>query len=201
MPVLYGREAELSALSGALDSAARGGVELVLVRGEAGIGKTRLLSALRERAVALRFVVLEGRAGELERDVPLVPVLDALGPSERVQLGTERWRVHRELASRLASIAGGRPLLLIVADVQWADPATLEFLEHLVRRPQTGSLLIALGLRPCDAGDRLAAARRASGLVGLRVLELAGLAREAAEGLLGSVAETERARLFTASGG
>ena len=66
--------------AGALDAVARGGRRLLLVRGEAGIGKTRLLAELRERAAAQRFVVLEGRATELEHDVPLVPVLDALEP-------------------------------------------------------------------------------------------------------------------------
>ena len=64
---LYGREGELEAIAGALDAVARGERRLLTVRGEAGIGKTRLLTELRERAAAQRFVVLEGRATELER--------------------------------------------------------------------------------------------------------------------------------------
>ena len=202
MPGLYGRDAELEALDVALDAAARGARRLVLLRGEAGIGKTRLLATLSERAVAQRFVVLEGRASELERDVPFVPVLDALGPVATERLGIERWRVHRALASRLGSIAGGRPVLLVVDDVHWADPATLEFLEHLVRRPPAASLVVALGLRACAAADRLVAAQRASQAVDLLVLDVAPLERDAAEALLGEVpAGDERDRLFAASGG
>src|SRR5258706_14821204 len=75
---LHGRDAELEAIAGALDAVARGGRRLLTVRGEAGIGKTRLLGELHERAAVQRFVVLEGRATELEHDVPLVPVIDAL---------------------------------------------------------------------------------------------------------------------------
>src|SRR5258708_39936106 len=75
---LHGRDGELEAIAGALDAVARGGRRLLTVRGEAGIGKTRLLAELHERAAVQRFVVLEGRATELEHDVPLVPAVDAL---------------------------------------------------------------------------------------------------------------------------
>src|SRR5688500_2167452 len=77
---LHGREAELEAIAGALDAVARGGRRLLVVRGEAGIGKTRLLAEARERAAARRFVVLQGCATELEHDVPFVPVIDAIEP-------------------------------------------------------------------------------------------------------------------------
>src|SRR3954469_5359882 len=92
---LYGREGELEAIAGALDAVARGERRLLPVRGEAGIGKTRLLAELRERAATQRFVVLEGRATELERDVPFLPVVDAIEPrlpgaDALAALGSER---------------------------------------------------------------------------------------------------------------
>jgi DNA-binding NarL/FixJ family response regulator len=228
---LYGREAELEAIAGALDAVARGGRRLLTVRGEAGIGKTRLLAELRERAATQRFVVLEGRATELEHDVPLVPIIDALeaalpnadalaalGPERLGLLAevlpglgapgtvrgavTERWRLHRALGELLALIAAGRPLLLLVDDVHWADPATGELLEHLVRRPPADSLLVALGLRPGPAAERLLAAQRSSHAVGLVALDLRPLERGAAETLLAGVpAASERDRLFAQSGG
>ncbi|MDX6656408.1 MAG: hypothetical protein QOH62_1201, partial [Solirubrobacteraceae bacterium] len=227
---LHGRDAELEAIAGALDAAARGGPRLLAVRGEAGIGKTRLLAELRETAAAQRFVVLEGRATELEHDIPLVPVIDALeahlpGADTLAALGpqrlgllaqvlpglataaapgpvTERWRLHRALGELLELIAAGRPLLLLVDDVHWADPATRELLERLVRRPPTDSLLVALGFRPGPEAERLLAAQRSSGAVGLVSLDLRPLERDAAELLLAAIPEgSERDRRFAQSGG
>src|SRR5258706_13645412 len=111
---LHGREAELEQIAAAVDAVARGGRSAIVVRGEAGIGKTALLTSLRDQAVAQRFVVLEGRATELERDVPLLPLLDALegqlpGPAALAALGSgvERWRAHRAIGELLAGIADG----------------------------------------------------------------------------------------------
>jgi hypothetical protein len=82
------------------------------------------------------------------------------------------------------------------------DPATQELLEHLVRRPPTDSLLVALGLRPGPTAERLLAAQRSSGAVGLIALDLRPLERGAAEPLLAAVpAGSERDRLFAQSGG
>ncbi len=228
---MHGRDAELDTLERALDAVARGARRLVLARGEAGIGKTRLLSELRSRAASMRFVVLEGRATELERDVPYGPILDALGAPELVagdaaperwraqrELGAtdgarprhaahelaapERWRAQRELGARIAGVAAGRPLLLVVDDVHWADPATRELLEHLVRRPPAESLLLALGLRPGPAAEGLLAAQRAGGAFGLDVLDLRPLDRVAAEPLLAAIPEAaDRDRRFAESGG
>ncbi len=201
---MHGRDAELEALERALDAVARGALRLLLVRGEAGIGKTRLLSELAARAAAQRFVVLEGRASEHERDVPYGPLLDALGAPELAagSAGPERWRAQRALGERIAAIASGRPLLLVVDDAHWADPATGELLEHLVRRPPAESLLLALGLRPGAAADRLLAAQRAGREVGLDVLDLRPLDRAAAEPLLAGIpAAAERERRFAQSGG
>jgi DNA-binding NarL/FixJ family response regulator len=227
---LHGREAELEAITGALDAAARGGRRLLAVRGEAGIGKTRLLRELRERAEAQRFVVLEGRATELEHDVPFVPVIDALesqlpnaaalaalgperleslaevlpglSPAAALGSGTERWRLHRALGDLFELIAAGRPLLLLVDDVHWADPATQELLEHFVRRPPADSLLVAVGARAGPEAERLLTAQRSSGAVDLVPLDLRPLDRAAAEPLLAAVPPgDERDRCFAQSGG
>jgi DNA-binding NarL/FixJ family response regulator len=227
---LYGREAELEEIAGALDAVATGGRRLLTVRGEAGIGKTRLLGHLRERAAAQRFVVLDGRATELEHDVPLVPVLDAvephlpdsaalaaLGPAHTDLLagvlpglgarsaghaGAERWRLHRALGELLGVVAAERPLVLIVDDVHWADSATLEFLEHLIRRPPADSLLVALGLRPGSAADQLLSAQRSSRVLGLVALDVTPLDRAAAEPLLAGIPDAgDRDRSFAQSGG
>ena len=188
---LHGRTAELEAIAGALDAVASGEPRLLTVRGEAGIGKTRLLAELRGRAAAQRFVVLEGRATELEqrtaagadrrraraavararRPRPAGPaaaraagVRVGRGAGPRRRRGERRALATAPRAWRAARVDRRRaPALLLIDDVHWADPATLELLEHLIRRPPAESLLIALGLRPGARGrapTRRAARRR-----------------------------------------
>jgi DNA-binding CsgD family transcriptional regulator len=65
-----GRQTELDQLEGALDKLAEGSPAFISAEGEPGIGKTRLLAELRERADARGHVVLAGSAAEFERDVP-----------------------------------------------------------------------------------------------------------------------------------
>ena len=228
---LPGRAAELETAGGALDAVAVGERRLLTVLGEAGIGKTRLLAEIAEQARAARFVVIEGRATELERELPLVPVIDAaeryLGdadllsrlPADRAALlndladglgeapaeqapGGERWRLYRALAELLPLIAADRPLLLLIDDVHWADPATEELLSYLIRRPPGDSLLIALGLRPGPIADRIRGTERSSSAVGKVHLELRPLDRPAAEPILAAIPEPgDRERIFAASGG
>ena len=198
---LVGRDAELDAIDRLIEAAARGESSMLLVRGEAGIGKTRLLDRLSHRAAERRFAVLRGRATELESDVPFAAVVEALEPLDDVALATpaspaERWRLHRGLRERLDALPGGHPFALVLDDVHWADPATLELLEHLMRRPPERPHLLVAALRPGDVAERLLAIRPAA------ALDLGPLAREAAEPLLaGLVDPDERERMFTQSGG
>ncbi|TMC99746.1 MAG: hypothetical protein E6J03_12600, partial [Chloroflexi bacterium] len=76
---LVGRDAELAALDAALDRAVAGDPGVVVVEGEAGIGKSRLVGEWTVRARARGAAVLAGRCDELGRALPLQPVLDALG--------------------------------------------------------------------------------------------------------------------------
>jgi DNA-binding NarL/FixJ family response regulator len=198
---LVGREAELDAIGRLIEAAAGGKSGLLLVRGEAGIGKTRLLDALSDRAAERRFAVLRGRATELESDVPFAAVAEALEPLDDVALSTpaspaERWRLHRALRDRLDTLPGGRPFALVLDDVHWADPATLELLEHLMRRPPERPHLLVAAVRPGEVAERLLAIRPAA------ALDLGPLAREAAEPLLADLDDPdERERVFTRSGG
>ena len=83
---LVGREAELGHLLGLLDSAAAGRPVVALISGDAGVGKTRLVSELAAKARDAGFTVLSGRCAELGDAVPYLPLADALrdattGPS------------------------------------------------------------------------------------------------------------------------
>jgi DNA-binding CsgD family transcriptional regulator len=75
---LVGRHAELARLTGLLDAAASGAPVVALISGDAGVGKTRLVTELAERARRQQFTVLSGRCAELADSVPYLPLADAL---------------------------------------------------------------------------------------------------------------------------
>jgi DNA-binding CsgD family transcriptional regulator len=75
---LLGRETELASVGNAIERASSGEPRALGLFGEAGIGKSALLGAVRERAEAAGMLVLEGRAAEHERSVPFGLVVDAL---------------------------------------------------------------------------------------------------------------------------
>ena len=75
---LFGRDAQLHALSAAVDRAARGEVLLVLLRGESGLGKSSLLASLREPVTARGGRFAAGKFDHLARGAPLAPLAEAL---------------------------------------------------------------------------------------------------------------------------
>src|SRR5690606_13418809 len=77
-PALPGRAAELGVLDQAFARSASHGVEIIVVEGEGGIGKTALLSFFAAKCTAAGAAVLHGQCDELGRALPLQPVLDAL---------------------------------------------------------------------------------------------------------------------------
>ena len=87
-PGLVGRASELADLDAALVTVAGGGAALVVVEGEAGMGKTTLVHTWAD-SIGHDAVVLHGRCDELGRDLPLQPVADALADHLR-NIGTER---------------------------------------------------------------------------------------------------------------
>ena len=103
-----GRESELLLLDAALDALAESGLVCVALEGEPGIGKTRLLGELRDRAEARDCLVLAGSATEFERDLPFsvwVDALDAYVASQELGL-QEVWdgEAVGELAGVLPSV-------------------------------------------------------------------------------------------------
>src|SRR2546430_12376272 len=78
-PTLIGRDSELSTLEDALLSALRGDGGVVIVGGEAGMGKTRLVNTLASRARTLGCVVVAGGCSEAELSLPYLPFLEAIG--------------------------------------------------------------------------------------------------------------------------
>ncbi|WP_426244935.1 ATP-binding protein [Nocardioides sp. LHG3406-4] len=197
---VVGRDAEIAELEQALSTVATGGRRLLVLRGEAGIGKTRLLTLLVESARRRRLEPALGRATELESDVPLAMFREAL-PGLSPAMGEEveaRWELLRSLTAELAT---WRRLVLVLDDAHWADPVSLELLETLVRRPPGTSHALVVGVRPGPVADSLVAAARSTGRQ-CTVLDLAPLSRAAADALAGDHrTEAELSRLYTVSGG
>jgi DNA-binding CsgD family transcriptional regulator/tetratricopeptide (TPR) repeat protein len=197
---MVGRDTEIAAASAALDTVLSGSQPLIVVRGEAGIGKTRLLGHLIELAAARHFDSATGRATELEADVALAlfhEALPELTPPGDLD-GESRWRLFDSV---IAVVAARRRLALVLDDVHWADPASLELLDTLVRRPPRSPHVLVVSSRPGPAADAVLAAARAAGRP-VTLVELAPLDRAAADSMVGpDRSEQDRGRLYEMSGG
>jgi ATP/maltotriose-dependent transcriptional regulator MalT len=231
---LVGREAEVRALERALEVVAAGRPWVVGVSGEPGIGKSRLLAEIAWRAGERGWLVLVGRAGELERDLTLALVRDAFGPvidsegdeamaglePEQLRelravlpgegalaevapasLSGERHRVARAVRTLLERLAGGRPVAMVLDDVHWADPASVDVIALLLHRPPRAKVLSALATRAGRAPDleRVLAAAERNGAG--EVLDLGPLPPEAVGQLLPGIGRAARERVYRESGG
>ena len=208
---LVGRANEVRTLEGALERLPCA-VELV---GEPGIGKTRLLAELERIADERGCVVLSGSASELERDLPFWVFVDALEdyvrglpPSvplpedlpwvSRFALADERHRTHQAVRELLTLVASRQPLVLILDDLHWADPGSLELLGSLLRRPPTAPVLLAVAVRPRQVPEKLLPALERSHRAGtLDPRRARGAPREDAKQLHGEAADT----VYEESGG
>ena len=178
--MLVGREAPL-ALLGTLGAQAREGAgQVLLLEGEAGIGKSTILDACAAQSDRAGVVVLRGHGDELGATRPFAPLLDALahGPhGEQTQRGVrelivrERSSPHTlletepglqsllvdDLVNKLEELCVDRPVALCVDDLHWADGSTLTALASLVRRATDLPLLVALAMRRIPRSGDLAA--------------------------------------------
>jgi DNA-binding CsgD family transcriptional regulator len=200
-PGLRGRETESTALDGALDRVASGRAAIVLVDGEAGIGKTRLLEDALSRARDRGMRVEAGRAGELERTRPFGLMADVFGCA-RSSPDPRRAAIGELLAAGDASGAGpitvtsdpglqfrtvdafadlaeelalAGPLVIGADDLHWADPSSLLTLGALAARLRYLPAVIIGCFRPAPRAaelERLAGALEAAGGRRLSLREL-----------------------------
>jgi ATP/maltotriose-dependent transcriptional regulator MalT len=133
----------------------------------------------------------------------VLPSLFALAAGRAVALQHERYRSHRAVRALLERLAQTRPLVLVLDDFHWADPASVELLGALLRRPPAAAVLMAVALRPRHTPERLAAAlERAHRAAALIRLELGALTPDEARELLGGrVDPAGAAVLYQESGG
>jgi predicted ATPase len=175
---IVGRLTELAQLRKAVRTAPLGAFTSILVLGEPGIGKTRLIRELCATWAA-EGLLLRARCSRLEQQIPLVPLVDALRtPTARAAAHgiPDPWRgIIQEVLPELACRAKDRPaleigsrrlveairrlllalpgdrLVLWLDDFQWADHTTATVLEYCRRRWEGGSLVFVASVRaPVD---------------------------------------------------
>ncbi len=149
---LLEREPYLAELHAALTGVLAGEGRVVLIGGEAGIGKTALVEQFaRQRPAAAR--VLWGMCDPLFTPRPLGPLYDIathLSPALTTLLNADANRTA--LFSAFLAELQGRPALVVFEDVHWADEATLDLLRFLSRRIARTSALLILTYRDDEMG-------------------------------------------------
>jgi DNA-binding NarL/FixJ family response regulator len=115
----------------------------------------------------------------------------------------ERYRTYRAVRELLERLTSTTPLVLVLDDLHWADSGSGELLGALLRRPPAAAVLVALGVRPRQAPERVTAALdRAQRAGTLTRLEVGALTRGEAGELLGDAFDARAASaLFAESGG
>jgi DNA-binding CsgD family transcriptional regulator/tetratricopeptide (TPR) repeat protein len=142
---LLERDLPLAVLCDRAGRATEGRGSVVLVAGEAGIGKTVLLRALAEQAPV---PVLWGMCDSLSTPRPLGPLRDVatdLGPAVTAVL-QEATAQHEIFAAALDALRS-RPRVFVVEDLHWGDEATLDLVRFLGRRISALPLLLVLSYR------------------------------------------------------
>jgi DNA-binding CsgD family transcriptional regulator len=183
----------------------------MFVEGPPGIGKTELLAAGVRRARRRRMRVLSGRGGELEASFPYAVVRQLFEPAvmradrairdrllsgaavhakrvvdPRAEPGSapvEASAVMHGLYWLTANMAADRPLLLVIDDIHWCDPASLSWFVYLARRIEDLSAAVVLGARPAEPGADDVLLERLRATEGLKHVKPAPLSSAGVEGL------------------
>src|SRR3954470_10467378 len=194
-PGFVGRTSERDVLGGLLAKVRDGESEVLVIRGEAGVGKSALLRYIARQASGFRVVEVTGVEAEMELPfagthqlcAPMLDRLEALPAPQRaalsVALGSaagevpDPFLVGLAVLSLLSAVAEERPLLCLVEDAQWLDAASSQILGLVARRVRAESVAIVLAVRePVAAHD----------FDGLPKVLLKGLSEQDAPALLGS---------------
>jgi len=156
---LVGREREQATLHAALAAALAGHGSLVLIGGEAGLGKTTLAEALLTEAQAQGALVLVGRCYDLSETPPYGPWAEALArapggddlPSPPDLAGgggaTSQAALFAAAHAYLGAVGVRQPLVVLLDDLQWADTASLDLLRVLGRQLADVPLLLLVTYR------------------------------------------------------
>ncbi|SHN45971.1 helix-turn-helix transcriptional regulator [Cryptosporangium aurantiacum] len=181
---LIGRDLEIAKFDRWITGCLQGDGRAVLIDGEPGIGKSTLMRTVSLQAAEAGFTVYRGAGDELGQALPLLPFLDALEVRESTTDQRRRAALQllrgefstgaavdavtaasEQLFALIEQLCEQSPTLLVIDDLQWADPTTVALWGRLAKAARQLPLplpLFLLGLaRPTPQGDSLRALRRA----------------------------------------
>jgi DNA-binding NarL/FixJ family response regulator len=199
---LFGRDAELHQLRALAASAAGGQGAIVLLCGQGGIGKTRLVDHALAAAAEFGAVIRRARAQEFDVRRPFRPMATALGidpgaddPEQRELArllagdGADRTepRLVEAMVAAVEKLCAAGPVALAVDDLHWADGSTLRVLDRLGRAASHLPLLVCGAFRPAPRPPELARLLRAHALRRGVTLELQALQTADIKTLLSSL--------------
>ena len=193
---LLGRRSERAALDELVSAVRAGESQALVVRGEAGVGKSALLEYVAERAEGCQVLHAIGVDGEMELafaglqqlSAPLLDRLERLPAPQAEALATafglragdapDRFLVSLAMLSLLGDAAEDQPVICLVDDAQWLDRVSAQVLAFVARRLLAESVGLVFGFRePCEDNE----------LTGLPELVVGGLGYDDARALLESV--------------
>ncbi|MBP2455591.1 ATP-binding protein [Mycolicibacterium lutetiense] len=198
VPSLRGRVSECAALRTLVSGGRSGGSAVLVVRGEAGVGKTALLDYVVEHAPGFRVTQVAGVESDMELAfaglhqlcAPLLDHLDKLPEPQRDALSVafgrgvgpvpDRFLVGLAVLSLLAAAADKKPLLCVIDDAQWLDQVSVQTLGFVARRLLAEPVVLVFAVRDRHDGA-------ADVLPGLPELRVEGLSDTDARELLDSV--------------
>lgn len=224
---LVGRASARATIAEALRAASAGTCrQVVLLAGEPGIGKTRLLEEIADQAAALGGASLFGRGFEAEMVRPYGPWIDLLRSGPKGDFASElqadlapllpelgeappgqadRNRLFDAVTRLLLARALRAPLVVLLDDVQWLDDASVALLHYVARRVETSRVLLACAVRASGVDDNapVRALLRALARGGRVVrVDLEPLDADATKMLVGTVDRgLDAAQIFADGGG
>ncbi len=193
---VIGRDAELACAMAAVRELALGRAGILVVEGEAGIGKTRLVQSIVDEARDADVTVFHGHAHPFERSQSFGVVADALGLHRRPRdpataaIGTRldgtgrptdaagdlRFQVIEQIVDLVETSCRARPVLLVAEDLHWADTASLSAISSVARQLPLSPLLVVVTARPAPLSSEAARLLDDLSAAGGRTLELRPLA-------------------------
>ncbi|GAA1236571.1 helix-turn-helix transcriptional regulator [Pseudonocardia alaniniphila] len=197
--LLLDRRSECQLLDRLLEDVRTGRSRAVVVRGEAGVGKTTLLAYLLGRAAGCRVARATGVQAEVELAfaglhqvcAPMLVRLGGLPEAQQEALSRafglrtgnppNRFAVGLAVLGLFAEVARERPLVCVVDDAQWLDRASAQVLAFVARRLQAESVAIVFAVRDSISGEESVEEPE---LAGLPEVEVIGLPEDDARALL-----------------